>query len=115
MHYFQIFLTITLWADGALLSNHHLKARSALENLVRIPFQAAKPTAQARVSILIALYRETEMVDQLIKQIRCLAYPSSPIEVFLLTEQSDAETHAAVTFCDLPENVTLLSCHPAQL
>ena len=98
-----------------MLSNHPLKASAALANLIRIPVDAAKLAAQPQVSILIALFRETEMVDQLIGQIRRLTYPASQLEAFLLTEQSDTESHAALTLCDLPDNVTLLKLRPGPI
>ena len=87
----NFFLIITLWAGSFLLGSRLLKGSAALANLIRILVDAAKPTAQLRLSILIALYRETEMVDQLIGQIRHLTCPASQLEVFLLAEQSDTK------------------------
>ena len=86
-----LFLIITLWAGSFLLGSRLLKGSAALANLIRILVDAAKPTAQLRLSILIALYRETEMVDQLIGQIRHLTCPASQLEVFLLADQSDTK------------------------
>ena len=87
----KFFLIIILWAGSFLLGSRLLKGSAALANLIRILVDAAKPTAQLRLSILIALYRETEMVDQLIGQIRHLTCPASQLEVFLLAEQSDTK------------------------
>ncbi|MBT6545476.1 MAG: glycosyl transferase, partial [Rhodobacteraceae bacterium] len=45
-----------------------------------------------RVSIIVALYRETEMVEQLLRQIARLRYPKTLIEVLLMIEEGDTAT-----------------------
>ena len=103
-----VFLSIVLWACAALSSTHLLKISATLSRRTPSPLDTPpKPVAKAehtpstapifkgsmtRVSIIVALYRETEMVEQLLRQIARLRYPKALIEVLLMIEEGDTAT-----------------------
>ena len=103
-----VFLGIVLWACAALTSSNLLKISAALSRRIHSPFHAppkpgsktvpASSAAQVitgemtRVSIIIALYRETEMIEHLLRQIAKLRYPKAQLEVLLMIEDGDTAT-----------------------
>ena len=88
-----LFLAIIFWACNALLSNKLLKVTATLSiwtagplDTPLEPVASITPTKRrdmARVSIIIALYRETEMIEQLLHQIARLRYPKAQLDVLL--------------------------------
>ena len=45
----------------------------------------------ARISFIFALYRETEMIEQLLLQITRLRHPKTQLDVLLMIEDDDLE------------------------
>ena len=83
---------------------------AAIVELLRRPVEAkpnrAIPDAKLpRYSALIALYREAEVLPDLVQAMAALDYPSAKLDVFLVLEASDTETLAALADLDLPGNV----------
>jgi glycosyltransferase XagB len=54
-------------------------------------------------TILLPVYREAGMLDQLVQGIRALDYPENHLDVKLLLEEDDLETRAAAAGMDLPD------------
>lgn len=61
------------------------------------------PGELPRYSILVPLYREGNIVGDLIDHLSRLDYPRDRIEIFLLVEEDDAETRQALREHRLPE------------
>jgi cellulose synthase/poly-beta-1,6-N-acetylglucosamine synthase-like glycosyltransferase len=59
-------------------------------------------------SILLPLYKETEVVSSLITAIENLLYPKDALQVLILLEKDDKETFAILLEEDLPEYFTTL-------
>ncbi|HNQ34814.1 MAG TPA: glycosyltransferase family 2 protein [bacterium] len=59
-------------------------------------------------TILLPLYRETEVLDQLISSISRLDYPAERLDVKLLIEANDAPMQAALAARSLPANFELV-------
>jgi glycosyltransferase XagB len=65
----------------------------------RRPRRPAPPVATARLprySLLVPLYGEANIVEALVENLRALLYPRDRIEVFLIVEEDDAGTIAAL-------------------
>ena len=66
---------------------------AALEdNIQRLP----------KVSVLVPLFRETEIAGALIQRLRHLSYPKALLEVILVLEEQDALTRETIAKTDLP-------------
>ncbi len=64
-------------------------------------------------SVLVALYREREVVEQLVGALARLQWPRSKLEVKLVCEEDDVETQAALRHAGLPRNFEILLAPPA--
>lgn len=85
---------------------------AAIMELLRRPSASNAATHRAirdadlpRYSALVALYREAEVLPDLVEAMAALDYPSAKLDVFLVLEASDTETLAALAGLDLPGNV----------
>lgn len=66
-------------------------------------------------SILVPLYKEPQVVKNLLRSLKNLDYPSSKLEVLLLLEQDDHETLVEIEKLDIPStwrSVLLPDCIP---
>jgi len=69
------------------------------------PHGAPRPprrTALPMISLLVPLYREANMVEELVAALSRLEYPRDRVEVRLLLEEGDRETREAVEAAALP-------------
>ena len=62
---------------------------------------------------MVALYREAEVVPQLIKCLQLIDYPPTHLEVLLVLEEVDLETRMAVAAADLPGNFKIVVVPPS--
>lgn len=60
-------------------------------------------------TILVPVYREANVIGDLIENLRRLDYPSSKLEILLLLEEDDEETAAAARAARPPETVTFVT------
>lgn len=63
-------------------------------------------------TIIAALYREAQVVAQLISAIQAIDYPRDRLQVVLALEEDDRETFAAVTGLGLPDFIEVLVKRP---
>jgi cellulose synthase/poly-beta-1,6-N-acetylglucosamine synthase-like glycosyltransferase len=94
------FLCVVLLRSAAvleLLRPHHPRdARS----------RPAVPEAELpRYSALVPLYREAEILSDLVAGMAALDYPAAKLEVLIVLEAEDKETRAALADLDLPGNI----------
>jgi cellulose synthase/poly-beta-1,6-N-acetylglucosamine synthase-like glycosyltransferase len=54
-------------------------------------------------SVLVPLYRETRVLPGLVRALHALDYPKARLEIFLVLEEDDLETQAAVLAMRLPQ------------
>ena len=64
--------------------------------------QSLNPKRMPMYTILVPLYRETEVLPKLVESLLSLDYPKEKLEVLLLLEEDDVETLAAVDELSLP-------------
>ncbi len=55
-------------------------------------------------TILVPLYKETEVAQKIVRNLKALDYPQEKLDVKLLLEEDDQETIQACLEADLPEN-----------
>lgn len=99
----QVLLVATVVALAAGLGFTALKIAallSALANRVEppAPLIARLPI----VSVMVALYRESDIAPRLVKRLGLLDYPKELLDVLLVVEADDSMTRDALTAADLP-------------
>ena len=77
-------------------------ARMAAGPPAPAPAQPLRKLPLPRVSVLVPLYRETEIVHELVARLTRLTYPKSLLDVILVLEEEDGETRDALAEIDLP-------------
>lgn len=78
--------------------------------LRRLP--PADPAEQPVYSVLVALYREKEMVQQLLTALGKLQWPLAKLEIKLVCEADDAETLDALHLMPLPPHIEVVLVPP---
>ena len=76
----------------------------------RISFKKAE--THPTFSVLIAAYREADMMEQLAQALSKLSWPADKIEFFLLLEGDDPETYKAARAASFPSNTSLIRVPP---
>ncbi len=98
------FNVLFCWILFALLANGLFKASMLVAG--RTARQVQKPLARPKVfpkmSILVPLLREEDIVDRLIKRMARLVYPKELLEICLVYEESDEATKNHLAKCRLP-------------
>lgn len=75
------------------------------------PFSLSNASAPTKkYSVLVALYKETGQVDDLVKSLQQLKWDPNKIEIFLLCEEIDLETINAIKQLNLPFFMRLVIC-----
>ena len=67
--------------------------------------QSTRPVLPAhlpRISVLVPLYKETEIAPRLVRRLSRLTYPKHLLEVVLVLEEEDTRTRGALLSADLP-------------
>ncbi|PLS20757.1 glycosyltransferase family 2 protein [Neptunicoccus cionae] len=98
-----LLLVLALWIFGALIANGLLKG---VMMMTRMPLQPS-PTVPIRnrlpkISILLPLLREEDIVDRLIERMSALVYPKDRLEICLVFEENDTATKNHLAACRLP-------------
>lgn len=73
------------------------------------PVPPPRPSDLPRYSILVALFREAEVVGQLIERLSRIDYPADRLEGFLILEVDDPETLNALTDIVLPDWLSVIT------
>jgi len=66
-----------------------------------------------RYTILVPLFREANILGELVKALSCLRYPAGKLQILLLLEKDDDETQAAAAAADLPGYFQVLTAPDA--
>ncbi|WP_323785848.1 glycosyltransferase [Thalassovita sp.] len=101
-----VFATLTLWACFTLLITAAMKMASFLSLLTR-PAPSPQPPPEhpvkrPKVSILVPLFKESEVAHVLVNRLQQLSYPKSLLDVVLILEENDLTTKKALSVADLP-------------
>ncbi|PIV78905.1 MAG: glycosyl transferase [Rhodobacteraceae bacterium CG17_big_fil_post_rev_8_21_14_2_50_63_15] len=101
-----VFGIFAAWACFTLLLCAGLKSAAVLAALTK-PREPKSGTSRMmaplpKVSILVPLFRETEIAHALIARLSRLTYPKCLLDVILVLEEEDALTQATLAGIDLP-------------
>jgi len=80
----------------------------------RRPKLSLPPPDAPRFSVLVALYREAEMVPHLLAALDRLVWPREKLEVRLVCEEDDAATLAAIRARPLPPHMEIVEVPPGE-
>ena len=99
----QALLTVTLFALMSGIAFTGLKM-AALIGALREPSEPAPPLIARLpvVSVMVALYRESNIAPRLVKRLGKLDYPQELLDVLLVVEAEDNLTREALATADLP-------------
>lgn len=96
---------LTICAVLTLALSTGLKLAALMASLRAQAPMPAKPAHLARlptVSILVALYRESDIAARLVKRLGRLDYPRALLDVVLVVEEDDSQTRQSLSRADLP-------------
>ncbi len=115
--FFGLVLTTLLWvapmavgrglvliALGSLILSALLKTAAAFAALRMVPPEV-RPKAPAKlpaVSVIVALYRESDIAPRLVRRLSRLDYPRDLLDVVLAVETDDSMTREALAKANLP-------------
>ena len=68
-----------------------------------------------RVSILVPLYKESYIVERLIKRLIELDYPKELLEIFLICEEDDKKTQTRIANTPLPPHISMVIAPKGQI
>ena len=94
------FMCVALVRSAAVVKLCGRLPRSAVKTARAVP-DAMLP----RYSVLVPLYREAEILPDLVNALAALDYPSAKLDVLLVLEAGDTETREALAGLDLPGNI----------
>jgi len=99
-----VFGALAVWAVLTLVVAAGLKVAAFVANVTRpepAPLMQAD-TPLPRVSILVPLFRETEIAHALVARLSRLTYPKCLLDVILVLEEEDSLTRETLATIDLP-------------
>ena len=103
---FSLSLTVLLlWASLTLAATAGVKFAALLLTLRRDPPPPLNPPVIARmpmVSVMVALYKESDIAARLVKRLSRLDYPRDLLEILLVVEEDDQTTRRALAAASLP-------------
>ena len=114
-----VFLGVFGWLETAIFAialttfvgNGMLKCACLLAFLFKktaIPPPIKTHKKLERVSILVPLYKESYIVERLIKRLIELDYPKELLEIFLICEEDDMKTQNRISHVPLPPHISMV-------
>ena len=101
-----VFALLALWATFTLLVAAGLRLLAYAAHVsAPAPVAPAPPghsTSLPRVSMLVPLFKETEIARHLVARLSRLSYPKPLLDVVLVLEENDHLTRRTIAACDLP-------------
>ncbi len=102
------FTALTAWAGFTMLIAGMMKLVSVLSflggrNQFDLPVTDHPKHKRPRISVLVPLYRETEIAHHLVHRLSRLTYPKSLLDVVLVLEETDTLTQEAIADTILPD------------
>ena len=96
---------LLIWSALTLALSCGLKLAVLIQTLRPEPAAQANPAIMARlpvVSVMVALYRESDIAARLVRRLARLDYPRALLDVILIVEEDDRLTRDALRRADLP-------------
>lgn len=92
------------WGVVTMLLATLLKAAAGISASLPSPTQGPVPTIAHLpvVSVMVALYRESDIAPRLVRRLGLLDYPQELLDIVLVVEEDDQMTRNALTTADLP-------------
>ncbi|MCZ4352156.1 glycosyltransferase [Roseovarius aestuarii] len=102
-----VFALFVAWATLTLIVSAGLKAAAFCARMMQGPPESTLPHAThgqklPKVSVLVPLFKETEIAHALIKRLSRLTYPKCLLDVVLVLEEKDDTTLETLAQIDLP-------------
>ncbi|HBE27105.1 MAG TPA: glycosyl transferase [Ktedonobacter sp.] len=108
-----IIATVTLFYIGDLLFYFFLSMRvleqSTQEQIDDEVVHALADADWPRYTILCPLYHEADVVPQFVWAMQAFDYPTDKLQILLLTEEEDFETHKAIQEIQLPHHFKMVT------
>ncbi len=101
----QSMMVVTFVTVAMLLMGNLIKTSSFLRNFIRRPRKTTsiQPTQPLpKISMLVPMYDEAEIIQTLIARLRGLTYPKALLEVVLILEENDENTQNKLAKIELP-------------
>ncbi|MEM9129746.1 MAG: glycosyltransferase [Pseudomonadota bacterium] len=103
----MILLVLAAWAAFTLIVTAMLKTAAFITRLAEADASEEKPPQEQsaplpRVSVLVPMFRETEVAHALIARLTQLTYPKCLLDVLLVLEEEDELTRRTLAQIDLP-------------
>ncbi|MEO1613158.1 MAG: glycosyltransferase, partial [Pseudomonadota bacterium] len=106
----QAAAALVLWMGAVVLCCNAALWLAAVGAAARRRLAPPKPktTYFPRVTVLVALYREAEVIGPLLRALEALKYPPDRLDIKLVLEEDDSETLAALQRRDLPRGFEII-------
>jgi glycosyltransferase XagB len=98
---FHITLIIQILFKGLLIAKGLNKKYPNLDN---------KISYFPKYTILVPLYKETRIIEQLLESLDNIEYPKDSLEIFLVTEDDDKATNQYLNNLQLPYYIKIICC-----
>ncbi|MEL7256011.1 MAG: glycosyltransferase [Pseudomonadota bacterium] len=102
----QVFAVFAIWAIFTLFVSAIFKTVAFVAHKTVAPdreaFQSVRGDPLPKVSILVPLYKETEVLHALVARLNRLTYPKCLLDVLLVIEEADETTRDMLATIDLP-------------
>ncbi|MDF1669986.1 MAG: glycosyltransferase [Roseovarius sp.] len=114
-----IFSIFAIWAAFTLVVTAGMKTAAFVSAITAEPDAPPAPESLQhkplpKVSILVPLFRETEVLHALVARLSTLTYPKCLLDVILVLEEEDKLTQATLAEIDLPPWIRAVICPDGQ-
>ncbi len=75
----------------------------------------SKIVKRPKVSVLVPLYKESQILERLFQRLQVLAYPKELLEIYFIYEENDTETRNILANLDLPNHMQTIEVPTGQL
>jgi cellulose synthase/poly-beta-1,6-N-acetylglucosamine synthase-like glycosyltransferase len=96
---------LSVWAIATMILTMGMKLAALAATCRRPAAEPANPAVIARlpvVSVMVALYRESDIAARLVRRLGRLDYPRALLDIVLVVEEGDHITRLALIAADLP-------------
>ncbi|MEL7463574.1 MAG: glycosyltransferase family 2 protein [Pseudomonadota bacterium] len=99
-----------LWIGAVVLSCNAVLwlCAAGAAAMRRAPPPPPKLTSFPRITLLVALYREADVVNPLIRALDALDYPRDRLDIKIVLEEDDEETLVALRSSDMPRGFEII-------
>ena len=114
-----VFSIFAIWAAFTLVVTAGMKMAAFVSAITAEPDAPPAPESMQhkplpKVSILVPLFRETEVLHALVARLSTLTYPKCLLDVILVLEEEDKLTQATLAEIDLPPWIRAVICPDGQ-